>query len=115
MSETNNFNIIKLLYYNILFYGLQRNNRKLVRYGSQWNKHETNIKKSEEFSYKRDRKLCEKELIIDTKLDNFSSIIETRDWKAEAGESQARQNQNNLTIESTALQEKQAEQAMNVH
>ena len=55
---------------------------------------------------------------MDTKFDELSTRIEIIDRKAEAAESLAKQNQNsisNLTSESTALQEKIAEQAKKIH
>ena len=64
---------------------------------------ENNVKKTTE-------KIIEK---MDTKFDKLSTRIEIIDRKAEAAESLAKQNQNsisNLTSESTALQEKIAEQ-----
>ena len=55
---------------------------------------------------------------MDTKFDELSTRIEIIDKKAEVAESLAKQNQNsisNLTSESTALQEKIAEQAKKIH
>ena len=55
---------------------------------------------------------------MDTKFDELSTRIEIIDRKAEAAESLAKQSQNsisNLTSESTALQEKIAEQAKKIH
>ena len=55
---------------------------------------------------------------MDTKFDELSTRIEIIDRKAEAAESLAKQNQNsisNVTSESTALQEKIAEQAKKIH
>ena len=55
---------------------------------------------------------------MDTKFDELSTRIEIIDRKAEVAESLAKQNQNsisNLTSESTALQEKIAEQAKKIH
>ena len=54
---------------------------------------------------------------MDTKFDELSTRIETIDRKAEAAETLAKQNQNNisdLTSESTALQEKLVEQAKKI-
>ena len=51
---------------------------------------------------------------MNTKFDELSTWIETLDRKAEAAETLAKQNQNNisnLTSESSALQEKLVEQA----
>ena len=53
-----------------------------------------------------------------TKFDELSTRIETRDRKTEAAETIVKQNQNNvsnLTSESTALQEKLAEQEKKIH
>ena len=53
-----------------------------------------------------------------TKFDELSTRIETIDKKTEAAETLAKQNQNkisNLTCESTALQEKLAEQAKKIY
>ena len=69
---------------------------------------ENNVKKTTE-------KIIEK---MDTKFDKLSTRIEIIDRKAEAAESLAKQNQNsisNLTSESTALQEKIAEQVKKIH
>ena len=55
---------------------------------------------------------------MNTKLDELSTRIETKDRKAEAEESLTKQNQNNisnLTSESTALQKKVAEQTKKIH
>ena len=55
---------------------------------------------------------------MNTKFDELSTRIETTDRKAETAETLAAQNQNNnsnLTSESTALQEKLAEQAKKIH
>ena len=55
---------------------------------------------------------------VNTKFDKLSTRVETIDRKAEAAKSLAKQNQNNinnLTSESTALQEKLAEQAKKIH
>ena len=55
---------------------------------------------------------------INTKFDELSTRIETKDRKAEAAESLAKQNQNNiinLTSESTAPQVKLLEQAKKMH
>ena len=72
-------------------------------------------KEMENNSKKVTEKIIEK---IDTKFDELSTRIEIIDRKAEAAESVAKQNQNsisNLTSESTALQEKIAEQAKKRH
>ena len=65
------------------------------------------------------KKITEKILEkINTKFDELSTRIETIDRKAETAETLAAQNQNNisnLTSESTALQEKLAEQAKKIH
>ena len=65
------------------------------------------------------KKITEKNIEkMDTKFDELSTRIEIIDRKAEAAESLAKQNQNsisNLTSESTALQEKIAEQAKKIH
>ena len=66
-------------------------------------------------SKKTTEKIIEK---MDTKLDKLSTRIETIDRKAEAAETLAKLNQNNisnLTGESTALQEKLAEQVKKIH
>ena len=55
---------------------------------------------------------------MNTKFDQLSTRIETRDRKAEAAESLAKQNQNhisNLTNETTALQKKLVEKAKKRH
>ena len=55
---------------------------------------------------------------MNTKSDELSTRIKTIDRKAEAAETLAKQNQNNisnLTSESTALQERLAEQAKKIH
>ena len=55
---------------------------------------------------------------MNTKSDELSTRIKTIDRKAEAAETPAKQNQNNisnLTSESTALQERLAEQAKKIH
>ena len=55
---------------------------------------------------------------MNTRFDKLSIRIETIDRKVEAAESLAKQNQNNisnLTNESTALQEKLAEQTKKIH
>ena len=55
---------------------------------------------------------------MNTKSDELSTRIKTIDRKAEAAETPAKQNQNNtsnLTSESTALQERLAEQANKIH
>ena len=55
---------------------------------------------------------------MNTRFDKLNIRIETIDRKAEAAESLAKQNQNNisnLTNESTALQEKLAEQTKKIH
>ena len=55
---------------------------------------------------------------VNTKFDELSTRIETIDRKAEAAETLAKENQNkisNHTTESTALQEKLAEQAKKMH
>ena len=55
---------------------------------------------------------------MNTKSDELSTRIKTMDRKAEAAETPAKQNQNNisnLTSESTALQERLAEQAKKIH
>ena len=55
---------------------------------------------------------------MNTKFDELSTRIETIDRKAEAAETLAKLNQNNisnLTSESTALQEKLEEQAKKIH
>ena len=55
---------------------------------------------------------------MDTKFDELSTKIETIDRNTEAAETLAKQNQNsisNLTSESTAFQEKLAEQAKKIH
>ena len=55
---------------------------------------------------------------MNTRFDKLSIRIETIDRKVEAAESLAKQNQNNisnLTNESTALQEKSAEQTKKIH
>ena len=54
---------------------------------------------------------------VNTKFNKLSTRVETIDRKAEAAKSLAKQNQNNinnLTNESTALQEKLAEQAKKI-
>ena len=55
---------------------------------------------------------------MNTKFDELSTRIGTTNMKAEAAETLPKQNQNNisnLTSESTALQEKLAEQAKKIH
>ena len=55
---------------------------------------------------------------MNTKSDELSTRIKTIDRKAEAAETPTKQNQNNisnLTSESTALQERLAEQAKKIH
>ena len=55
---------------------------------------------------------------MNTKFDELSTKIEAIDRKAEAAETLAKQNENNisnLTSESTALQEKLAEQVKKIH
>ena len=67
-------------------------------------------KKVENNAKKITEKIKEK---MNTKFDELSTRIETIDRKAEAAETLAKQNRNNisnLTSESTALQEKSAEQ-----
>ena len=61
------------------------------------------------------KKITEK---MNTKFEKLSTRIETIDRKAEAAETLAKQNQNNisnLNSESTALQEKLAEQTKKIH
>ena len=50
---------------------------------------------------------------MDTKFDELSTRIETIDRKAEAGETQSKQNQNNIS-DLTALQEKLIKQAKKI-
>ena len=72
-------------------------------------------KETENNAKKVTEKITEK---MNTKFDELSSRIGIRDRKAEAAESLAKQNQNsisNLTSESTAVQEKIAEQAKKIH
>ena len=68
-------------------------------------------KEMENNTKKITEKIIEK---MDTKFDDLGTRIETKDRKAEAAETLAKQNQNSisdLTSESTALEEKLAEQA----
>ena len=72
-------------------------------------------KKMEKNTKKITEKITEK---MNTKFDKHSTRIETIGRKAEVAESLAKQNHNNisnLTSESTALQEKLAEQAKKIH
>ena len=72
-------------------------------------------KEMENNAKKITEKILEK---MNTKFDELSTKIETIDRKPEAAETLAKQNQNNisnLTSESTALQEKLAEQVKKIH
>ena len=72
-------------------------------------------KETENNAKKITEKIIEK---MNTKFDELSTSVETIDRKAEAAETLAKQNQNNisnLTGDSTAFQEKLAEQAKKIH
>ena len=72
-------------------------------------------KEMENNAKKITEKIIEK---MNTKFDELSTRIETLERKAEAPETLAKQNQNNisnLASESIALQEKLAEQANKIH
>ena len=72
-------------------------------------------KEMENNAKKITEKIIEK---MKTKFDELSTRIETLERKAEAAETLAKQNQNNisnLASESIALQEKLAEQANKIH
>ena len=73
------------------------------------------IKKMENNAKKITEKIIEE---MNTKFEELSTKIETIDNKTETAESLSKQNQNNisnLTSESTALQEKLAEQVKKIH
>ena len=117
--------LLKLQSYYIttICYIFCKNNIKFIGHGSKQNKHETNIRKSKEFPTKKmennGRKITEQ--IIEkrkTKFVKLGTRIETLNRNAQAAESLAEKTQNNISnrrSESTAFQEKLAEQAKKIH